>query len=67
MIQIDVAVAWSIVVVLAALVFAAGGAWVRLGSVKSLAVDLRKHMREEVEWRLDHVEHGGHAPSGSSE
>lgn len=67
MIQIDPALGWSIVVVLTGLVFAAGGAWVRLATVKELGVsfhelnrDVRHHMKEESEWRLEHVQHGGH-------
>jgi len=63
-IQIDAALGWSIVVVLTVLVFAAGGAWVRLSSVdkrtSALDTDLRTHMGEEQSWRLDHVQHGGH-------
>jgi hypothetical protein len=57
---IDAALAWSMVVTLVMLVFAAGGAWVRLGLVKRLDEDLRKHMKEESDWRMAHVQHGGH-------
>lgn len=60
MVQIEPALGWSVVVVLAGLVFAAGGAWFRLGMVKRLDEDLRQHMKEEVEWRMEHIQHGGH-------
>ena len=60
MIEIPLQLAWSIVVALAAVAFAAGGAWLRLGMVKDLDRDLRKHMAEETKRFIHHVEHGGH-------
>ena len=61
---IDVALAWSMFATLVALVFAAGGAWVRLGAVASktdeLDSDLRAHMKDEANQWLTHLREGHH-------
>jgi hypothetical protein len=45
---------------LVVLVFAAGGAWVRLGSVAKLDTDLRAHMKDEANQWLTHLREGHH-------
>jgi hypothetical protein len=57
---IDVALAWSMFATLVVLVFAAGGAWVRLGSVAKLDTDLRAHMKDEANQWLTHLREGHH-------
>lgn len=49
--------AWTVVAAAIVVAFAAGGVYFK---VKYLDTDLRAHMKEESDWRLEHVE--GHAP-----
>lgn len=58
MIQIEPNLAWAMVTTIAGVAFALGGG---VFFVKRLDTDLRRHMREESEWRENHVQHGGHS------